>query len=601
MNASEEKSKSLRQQLLELEVNEKGLMDQLASSERDLVDADRDSRELREAAKSIKKRLQDVERSAEIANANFTIISDAHRQSVAVLRSLKESTERLVTLESSVQERLRKYELKLSMLRTDVNASQKILNDTKETLAKQRSREYRLRQSAENVTATMLSSLERVAAVRSEERILGEQVERLRREVTDESTLLDSQVSQKESRIGLVAEAQQKLDNTRTELLSLRQTYKHYIEGTLQHQIEAVRELEKRGNGIIGNLNATRLREPPPREVVYDEENTQKIDEASPENLRNFVRESRVFLSKHGYKNPISLIEGIAADFDADFVSFREKSSELANIRELSDVDEALLEDYSRLTTSLQHLHELSGNLKGLRMRFTGELETLERNNASVTAIGHEISSRRDSLNMDQSLLKNETANDELLRAKVTYLENESHKIDALSLQNNKTMAEAFARLQSSLRDVAVQESALSELREAVGVTELATIKLKKDARDAEILVGEAYQAASSLQNETEVFGQDADQMQRLYMEKMADVSELTRRLNDLVRRIADAESSRERILRDIRSQKKQIQASLSHRESLTEALGVEVRVHNDFVDKKGDIQGSLDQRACTT
>jgi chromosome segregation ATPase len=349
------------------------------------------------------------------------------------------------------------------------------------------------------------------------------------------------------------------------------------------------------------NLNATRLIDSPSREAGQDGQNSQKVDETSPENLRNFVRESRMFLSKHGYKNPISLIEGIAADFDADLASFRDKSSALANIRELSDVDEALLEGYSRLTTSLKHVHEVRENLKVLRTRLTGELETLQRNNASLTAIDREISNRRDSFNMDQSLLRNETANDEALRAKVTYLENELHKRDALSLQTNKSMAEAAARVQSSLRDVAVHESALSELREAVNATELATVMLKTDARDAEKLVREAYEGASSLHNETEVFGQDADDMQRLYMEKMADVSELTRRLNDLVRSIADAESSRERILREILSQKKQIQASLSHRESLTEALEVEVRVHNNFVDKKGDIQGSLDQRACTT
>lgn len=599
--SSEAKIKSIRQRLLDSESNEKSLMDQLSSAEHDLVDTETEARILREQASALKDRLLHVERIAEEANNNLTTLSHIHRESSTRLRLLKESTEALASLHTSLEERARKYELKLNMLQTDVGASLKTLNDARETLQKRAAHEAGLRKSATNATARMLKFADDVTGLRGEISVVETQVERLHREITDENGLLDTRVSEEESNSILVAESLQKLDNTRAELQSLRQAYKLYINGTLNHLFREIIGLTNRGNHLIDVVG--RKME---LEGLRDAANTTATkhfpnDELSPVNLRDVVRQSRTFLSEHGYKYPISLIQTEASSgIDPDLLDFWKLSSRLAKIRELSEVDEALGDANIRLSGGLKHIKELNEGMTRLHNRSVSEEAKLLRNNASTVTLRTEIARVRNVLNVDHKRLLNETSTLKHLHEELSSIEAQLKTAVESSMHTNQTLTEAILRTRSSEKDVLVHESTLEDMRDAVRRTEIAAAKMRDDAQQAQILLQDGYKTTTGLQNNTVVLMKDVDDEQRFYLEEMADVSEISRRLNEFIRRIADAESARDRLIFDVGALKTQIRTSLTDREGLTGALEAEIRTRNEFVDRISGIESYLDRKACT-
>jgi len=239
--------------------------------------------------------------------------------------------------------------------------------------------------------------------------------------------------------------------------------------------------------------------------------------------------------------------------------------------------------------------------MKRLQSQLSHDKDIIQRTNASIAAAKSEVSRVRHALSVDQSLMQNETSVLESLRKKLSVSEVELKALSDLSMQANRSLGGAIVRTRATQKEVASHESAVKTLHEEIQESKLAATRIAQDAKEAEALVQDGFTTVSRLQNSTEILSKDVDDEQRFYMEEMAEASELTRRLNDFVRRVADAESSRGRVIADIAALKAQVGASQSGRERLTRALGVEVRVHNDFIDKSSDIESYLDKIACTT
>ena len=600
--ASEDKIGSLRQQLVELEDHEKGVVDQMASAKNDLIQADKEDHAIRSSAKMIKARLLSAESAATDAQSNYTVFSNIQNEAERALRILKESTERLSSSRNMIDDRIHKYELKLTMLKTDVNASMKTLNDSRATLSRHTMKAVQAKDAVDSADGEMQKSLSHINAVYSEEHVIGTQLDRLRTEISDESGLLDNRKTELESHERHLSEAEQRLDNDRTELEAKKHAYGIYLNGTLLEMIKRVEGLEQDGVKLGRNLDTIVVNESSrPKSSPSSDESPilSGADEESPENLRNLMRETRVFLSKHGYRDALSFMEEIPASSYEDIDFIRNKSNQLIIVRELSDVDESMIEADSRLNHGLARLEIMSNDLKRIRNTMSEEESVIHKLNGSVVSLGSDVSRIQGMLDASRVHFKNESEADKLFRDSISVMESELHDATALSTRLNQSLVTQTVRVREASRDLSQRESELTGLYQTINITERIISDMTAESAKAGIILREAYATITSLQNEHENSRSASENQQRIHMEFVADISELTRRLSEMIHNIADVESTRDRIARDISSLRQQANSFLAQRITITENLEEELKVRQEFLDKKNDIDDHLNRMGC--
>ena len=600
--ASEDKIGSLRQQLVELEDHEKGVVDQMASAKNDLIQADKEDHAIRSSAKMIKARLLSAESAATDAQSNYTVFSNIQNEAERALRILKESTERLSSSRNMIDDRIHKYELKLTMLKTDVNASIKTLNDSRATLSRHTMKAMQAKDAVDRADGEMQKSLSHINAVYSEEHVIGTQLDRLRTEISDESGLLDNRKTELESHERHLSEAEQRLDNDRTELEAKKHAYGIYLNGTLLEMIKRVEGLEQDGVKLGRNLDTIVVNESSrPKSSPSSDESPilSGADDESPENLRNLMRETRVFLSKHGYRDALSFMEEIPASSYEDIDFIRNKSNQLIIVRELSDVDESMIEADSRLNHGLARLEIMSNDLKRIRNTMSEEESVIHKLNGSVVSIGSDVSRIQGMLDASHVHFKNESEADKSFRDSISVMESELHDATALCTRLNQTLVAQTARVLEASRDLSQRENELTGLYQTVNITERIISDMTAESAKAGIILREAYATITSLQNEHENSRSASEDQQRIHMEFVADISELTRRLSEMIHNIADVETTRDRIARDISSLRQQANSFLAQRITITENLEEELKVRQEFLDKKNDIDDHLNRMGC--
>lgn len=598
--ASEEKITSIRQQLVELEENEKGIVDQLASASNDFNQTGKELHGIRTSVKSVRARLFAAESAATDAQVNLTIFSNIQSEAGRFLRTLKESTEHLSSSRNSVDDRIHKYELKLNMLKTDVNASIKTLNDSRETLFRHTSKEQKMRKAMIQATRAMQQSLNHINAVYSEEHVIGSQLDRLRAEIADETGLLENRKSELESHEHLLSEAHQKLDDERTDLETQRHAYGLYLNGTLLELIKRVKGLEQDGGKLVKNLDMIVVDESSRSDFSStDSQSLSDGDDLSPDNLRKLMRDTRIFLSKHGYRESISFMEEnpIGLYNDIDFI--RNKSKQLTVVRELSGVDEALTEADSRLDHGLTRLKIMGRDIKSVREKTSEEQSIIRQLNGTVLALMSDVSRIQGMLNASNSLFKNETETDKSFRDSIAVKESKIRDATGASNRLNQSLVAQTARVREASHDLLERENDLSGLYQAINITQRAISTMNAETVKADMILQEAYTTIASLQTEYDSSRSSSENQQRMHMELVADISELSRRLSELIRNIADVESTRDKISRDISSLRQQANTLLTQRLSITENLEEELKVRQEFLDKKKGIEDTLNRMVC--
>ena len=602
IHSSTDKIKSLRDQTMQQEGHEKSLVDQLEVAQQDLVRTQNDTGRVRDSAKLLKKRLLAAEELAEELKYNYTVFATIKKESHDLLRQLQESAARLGSLRDLMSDRKRKTELKLNMLGTDLSASMKTLNDTEKTWRLRQMKEYELRSDAQMKIRKVAVISEQAALMESEEHVLSAQLRRLKGELTDKLAQLESLKHEKGSQINELVESQQRLDNARMEMKTLKHSYGLYVNGTLSNVLQRVKELDVQGAKLRTALDTVTDVLPIKAHISRISAASKSSDDSSDltsDSLRQLVRGSRKFLSQHGYRDVGSLIEESNAYGGSDIDLFRKKSSELSNVRELTDISDTLLETVSSLSDALMRLHTIESNFDRLRNITAQESVKLKRLNASIAIVSPKIVQVELELNRDQTLYKNESIDDNNLLKIVSSIDHERADATEGSGHANHSLVDAVARTRNAFDEMNHQQGVVEDLKRTINSTKNILSDLATYIQGAGEVLDGSYTSIGSLQNYSNSIAVDAEDLQRKHMETIADVSELSRRMGEITEEMSRKEADQDSIKKDIDSLRRDIEESLVHRVMLLGELQDQVRVRDEFISRQNEIDGQMKQSLC--
>lgn len=523
------------------------------------------------------------------------------------IRNLTELVEGLETTHERVESFMRKMDLRAQMLVNDIDAENRTLVDAR-LLLDRRMREVKslstaLRQEDSNVRADE-SALDTVKGL---ERTIDEHLRQSRQDLAQfQQTLFDTN-RKRDSQLRVVGKIRMRVDNDRIGLISRQHALQLFKNTTMlqsKEKLAAVQAEELRITAGLARTNEDLSRLS--RIMLHNNVTLQSNEVVSLGSLRDSLRESRIFLAKNGYGDRFSLLErgnisatGPTDSTDAELEILEEDSNLLSLQGELRVIRYEGKQSREKLQAALDTVHKMEQEIKlavkdGSRDELLLGKEQVQLSNIT----NHTITLARDitdvQIRIDQQMTE-ATLRREAVGRLTEQRDTTLHKFTAL----NASFHRAFTAEQEAKLGVAEHSRNLkAQLDEKHNSTasEIASENRLHSLESDITLQKKKIAVLSSTENELLI---RLDNQKRANTEAIADVAQISRRLDEKLQRLESFENDLQSEESSIEELKRRFKESLDERTRLSGAISDEIYKREKLESKSREIRKHLIDLGC--
>jgi chromosome segregation ATPase len=496
-----------------------------------------------------------------------------------------------------------KDELKVQMLKNDISAAAQTLHDSEQLLVKHMNRLSHIRAGLNLVTVNETMAIKKLRSAQSEYQVIDTQVERLKRERMDAQTILINAQHDRNEIKQRVEHVKQAIEGDEIELTEANRTLQTFETGVLAGLKSHIRSLHGDKFNTSKLLNETR-NEIRRLHTMNESIKTKSISQDSAKSLRDTLRESKLFLAKQGYKDPISLLQSMApdtlgADVDTDLRLFRQTSKELALEKRLQDIDSDEMASEGELQQSLLREKGFQNRVAMLVSRENSDKKSLSLELSKLNVSQSQLIMVEGHVATLESDLTKRVAEEGKLKAAVDAEEREARVFSDKAKALNNTLESVLTAVEEARLDKETHSSDVKHIRDDINISEAEIRVLYSNLTRVSSLLKNDQDTLTELNERLLNLSKQAERQERLHTEYMADVAQIGRRIEEKADAITELESSQKSEQASIELLESQIRDRLDKLKGLNEKLREETGVSNSFSRRIVEIKNDLGRMRC--
>jgi len=495
-----------------------------------------------------------------------------------------------------------KDELKLQMLKSDLSAGIQTLRDSELTVQKRTDKAKRLMSRVGQLLNDQTNAQKWLQSSNSEYQVILSQLDRLKQERTDTQGVFISGTQEEESIRHNVEHDRQIIDSDKIDISTSNRSYETFETGVLAGIKSHLAALRREKMNVSGQLNAsgaevTRLNTTLKSSIQVP------IDSAvSPASLRESLRESRLFLAKQGYKDPLSLLQ--SGDWSPERVNtevqlFKETSKKLALEKKKDDLDSEITSVQSELDSAIGREKRMLEEIYEKQKKQDDEIKSLD---SDLVKLNHSqkylASVKKHVVDLDSQIQEEASVGDKMKNA-LEEKEKEFNSLESIIRSLNKTLESVQRDLHDAAADHEFHSVQVLQLNKDISTTEKELRELDSNMTRAsyEIRINQenSTQLAEVIQNTTK----QIDSTEREHTEFMADIAQISRRIEEKVDTISEIEGNKKSLQDSVRKLEYSIRQRLNKLSEMNTNLSQEIQVRDGFVRRINDTKSRLNAMRC--
>jgi chromosome segregation ATPase len=586
---------------------------------------DRDELSLSQESAILFKLRAETAQLIEEANRAKHALSDDEKNSTEFKRLVNQSITRLHSFESQLtytkseldesmslreakESASRKNELRKQMLVNDIDASNHTISDAYRLVierAKQRSRALENNKAAHEQIKNERRVVENATA---SFRSITKQIEEVQRNLTSAQEVLYSQIHHRDQLKSQLDNAQARLDSDYIEEASKLHRLSVLRNTTVSQAYKQIEKLNRDIKSVQDEIETVQhglnLRQP--RTIRNRTSGAHFQPQWNTDGIESALRDSRKFLSEEGYsyRFPSFLEDGPQVEPDVSYngmhvIRLKDESRILSLQYELQDLEAARVDANQTLEMALLNLNQSQVELNDVRKVHLSDLQFLHSLSTSMSSAtenaltsDRQVRSLRDLL--DILIKRKEISDRKLNKARQALTRADAHFAQTNSALKKLHFAEQDAR--KSL--IGKMEELHALLAERISVL-LSVSKGNSELYELDLHIARQRAASINMTEKIRVISDVIEDQRKRHTESVAEVAQVSRRLEDKLRAIVDSE---ERIRSEdskIQEQQNSIEASLKERAGMKHALKAAFENHGKLQTMTAKIRLELSSREC--